>query len=336
MGIAIPSYRAVGTLESTLRSCIAQTLTDWVVWVMVDGDDSVAEEIIVAGLADPRIHLECNGTNLGQFENFNRAILRCYAAGARWIKPLCADDLLRSNALQRMVDLGESDPQCAFVYGYYDGIDAGGDYVSRTDVSKIASRIIQGGEFLSDAFPLFNPMGGPSSVMFRAELVEQCGLFDARLNYSGEADLWFRMLDRCDVGVVGEHVVLDYRFHDNSITGRGFLSVGRFTQPLDIIRNFAARYTPWSRRWWMAQASSGRVAATNLITALAIMRRGQVVSAMKGIWQTLLRLSPLAVPVAVARFISMSVRILTGRYPVPPHELAPIATRTTSPSEKTR
>ncbi len=315
---------------------MAQSLTDWIAWVTVDGDDSMAEEIIVAGLAEPRIHVECNGTNLGQFENFNRAVLRCYAGGARWIKPLCADDVLRPDALQRMMELCGKSPGVGFVYGYYDGIDAGGEYVSRTDVTKIASRVIPGGEFLSEALPLFNPMGGPSSVMFQAGLVERCGLFDARLNYSGEADLWFRMIDRCDVGVVGERVVLDYRFHDNSITGRGFLSVGRFTQPLDIIRNFVVRYTPWSRRWWMAQASLGRVAATNFITALAIMRRGQVASAMRGIWQTLLRLSPLAMPMAIVRFFSMSMRILVGLYPVPEHELAPLATRTTPLSEKTK
>lgn len=315
VGIAIPAYKAAATLEETLRSCLAQTITDWVAYVTVDGSEYRPEQQIVSRLNDSRICLQWNGGCLGQFENFNRAMLSCYAAGVGWIKLLCADDILHPDALERMLAVGQQAPACGLVYGYYRGIDGTGRVVSRCDVSHIATRVVPSEEYVLDALPAFNPMGGPSSVMLRASVLDRCGIFDARLDYSGEADLWFRVVTQFDVGVVGESPILDYRFHENSITGRGYESPRRFEQPLDIVRNLIARSVPFSRRWFMAQALLGRTAASNLLTAAAFVRRGDLRVGMTGSWTTLRRLSFWAAPVAPINFVFRLLLLLTGKHP---------------------
>jgi len=57
VGIAIQAYKAAATLEETLRSCLAQTVTDWVAYVTVDGSECGPEQQIVTRLNDPRICL---------------------------------------------------------------------------------------------------------------------------------------------------------------------------------------------------------------------------------------------------------------------------------------
>lgn len=277
VGIAIPAYNSAETLGETLRSCIAQSWTRWFAVVTVDGNDATREQAIVDSLEDPRIVLECNGKQAGQFGNFNRALLRCYGTGATWIKFLCADDILYPDALQRMVEVGESREDCGLVYGYYDGIDEDGELLTRVDLTQVHSRAMNGRSFLVRAFSesLFNIIGGPSSVMIRSDTIERCGIFDDRLNYSGEALLWYRILSRFAIGIVGERPVLKYRFHQNSITGRGGLTAARFEQPLDIARDIASQYPPRSPEWHAANWIMGEMLASNLITAASLLRRGE-------------------------------------------------------------
>jgi glycosyltransferase involved in cell wall biosynthesis len=284
VGVAIPAYNAAETLEATLRSCIAQSWSHWFAVVTVDGDDASKELEIASRLQDSRIRVESNGGRVGQFGNFNRALLRCYGAGAKWIKFLCADDMLEPDALERMLWVGGSTPNCGLVYGYYNGIDGRDEVISRVDLSKVATRTVGGREFLVRSFreSEFNVIGGPSSVMIRADTIERCGIFDDRLNYSGEALLWYRILSRFDIGIVGERPILQYRFHENSVTGRGSTTVARFEQPMDIARDIGAQYPPSSREWKASEWIKGEVAASNLITAAALLRRGQVRIAFEG------------------------------------------------------
>ena len=324
VGIAIPAYCASETLSETLRSCIAQTMSDWVAFVTVDGEDATQEAKIVTSLADPRIRLECNHRRIGQFANFNRAVLRCYGARVQWIKILCADDVLHRDALERMLEVGDRGPNCGLIFGYYNGIDELGQLTSEVDLRQTRSRIVKGRDFFLKALPLFNPIGGPSSVMFRADVIERCGLFDDRLNYSGEASLWYRIISRFDVGIVGEQAILDYRFHTNSVTGRGHVTADRFEQPIDIAREIAAQYSPFSREWWLAQRAISEVIAVNLITSAAFIRRGQWRLAVMSASVSLRRAS-LASPVITPFYFFLRLaRVLLRLTPVRLGELAPL------------
>ena len=238
IGIAIPSYHAAGTLEETLRSCVTQTFKDWIAFVTVDGEDATLETKIVQGVNDPRIFLECNETRLGQMANFNRAVLRCYAAGVKWIKTLSADDLLYPDALQRMVELGNVDTNCGLVFGYFDLIDGTDAVLAKYDLESLESRIVPSREFTRRIIPFGNPTGGPSSVMFRSRAIEQSGLFDGSLNYTGDREYWFRLASKYNVGILGKRAVLAYRHHANSVSGREHATAARFQRtdgcsPLD-------------------------------------------------------------------------------------------------------
>lgn len=323
IGIAIPSYNMAGTLQETLRSCTNQTFRDWIAVVTVEGDDASRESEIVRRLGDARIRVECNGTRLGQMANFNRAILRCYAAGAKWIKTLSADDVLYPDTLERMLSLGESSASCGLVFGYFDVVDETGALTGGFDIGDIASQVVSSATFTREIVPFGNPTGGPSSVMFRAEAVERAGLFDGMLNFSGDREFWFRMARCFDVGVVGRRAVLAYRQHENSVSGREKALAVRFEQPMDIARRITARFPPYSRDWLLGHVQNGRAAAANLITCISWLRRGNWRVAATGVAATVRRLTPLSLPVAIEQFTRMSIRLLMGRQPGTPRKFDP-------------
>jgi glycosyltransferase involved in cell wall biosynthesis len=324
VGIAIPAYRAAGTLEATLRSCVSQTLSNWVACVTVDGDDATAETLIAERIGDSRVHIEWNCGRLGQFANFNRAVLRCHAAGVRWIKPLCADDVLHSDALERMVALGESAPNCGLVYGFFNGIDAAGNLTSQFDLTHTRTRIWPRREFLLKALPLGNPLGGPTSVMFRDDVLEHCGLFSARLEWAGDSEMYYRIISRYDVGVLSGQPIADYRLHSNSVTGRLFATVLRFEQPMDVARATAALFAPMSAEWWAAQRAGARWGGILLLTALSAILRGRFAEGAKAAAAVIRRLSPLTMPLAAAHMLFRSARHLLGLRHSPVSELEPV------------
>ena len=310
IGIAIPAYKSAETLEATLRSCQAQTWSNWIAYVTVDGEEARRETQIVEALGDPRIRIECNGRQLGQMANFNRAMLRCHAAGAAWIKTMCADDILYPDALERLLKIGISSPTCGLTYGHFDIIDETGAVTFYNDLRQMPSRIVKGSDFLKMVLPAFrNPSGGPSNAMIRAEVLEGCGLLDDALFYSGDRDYWYRIAGRYDIGYVGEKTILSYRRHSNSVSGRLSSSSARMAEDGDLGRRIAARYAPWSREWWLAQLFTGRAVATNAITCTAMMRSAGIRACLSGLAVSARRLSPITLPLALFNVIFM-----LGRY----------------------
>lgn len=303
LGIAIPSYRAADTLAETLRSCVSQSFTDWIAFVTVDGEDATREAEIVEQIGDPRIRLECNCTRLGQMANFNRAILRCYSAGVRWIKTFSADDVLYPDALERMVEVGSRSPNCGLVFGYFDVIDETGTIVSTYDINQLESQVVRSREFMHRVIPFGNATGGPSSVMFRADVIESSGLFDGRLVYAGDRQFWFRIAWLFDVGVVGRRPVLGYRRHDNSVSGREHTKSVFFEELMDVGRQMAASCPPFSRQWFLSHLYLGRMGACNLSMALGHARRGRLDVAKMATKITLRRLSPLSFPITVCQLV---------------------------------
>lgn len=298
VGIAIPSYRAAGTLRQTLVSCLRQTMADFVIVVAVDGDDAEDERRIIAELDDPRIELMTNGRQLGQYWNFNRAMLACYTRGVTWIKPLCADDELLPDSLERLTAHASATPNCGLSYGYYDCIGVDSKLTATVDLSSTPSTSYAAGKFLRAALPLFNPVGGPSSVLLSRAAFERCGGFDDRFPWSGDQILWYRIAQKFAVAVVGERPVLRYREHENTVTSRMGLSANRFSDPVNLGRDISLGAQPPSLEWLLSQHASGQAMGASWVTGAALIRRGLVREGLRGIYHASAQARALWLPFA--------------------------------------
>ena len=101
VSVCIPAYEAEGWIEPAVRSALEQTHRDLEV-VVVDNDstDGTVARVSVLALEDPRVRLYANSRNLGVYGNFNRALA---LSRGRYIKFLCADDVLEPDCVERML-----------------------------------------------------------------------------------------------------------------------------------------------------------------------------------------------------------------------------------------
>jgi glycosyltransferase involved in cell wall biosynthesis len=274
IAVAIPSYRGVKYIGETLRSLLAQTHRDWVCVVVNDGEEDGTGSV-VRSFSDTRIQYEADGVRRGQLGTFNRAILKALAHEPAAVRLLSADDVLYPHDLAEMVRVFQTHPSVGLVATYFDSIDENGRLLYRVDMSGRSDRIMGGREYLLKGVAVGNTIGGPSSVAIRREALESAGLFDTRLDYSGDSDLWHRVAAAWDIAWIGPRVGLKYRVHTDSVTSRDQYSPGKFSDSIQIVRRVAATEAVLGPRWWVHQYTIGRLHAINLQVIVGMARRRQ-------------------------------------------------------------
>ena len=272
VGVAVPTYRSEHLLAATLESLLAQSHSNWRCVVVNDGQEDGSGKV-VARLGDARIRYVCDGEHRGQFGNFNRAILEVLKEDVDVVRLLCGDDVLYPSDLADMIRIFGSYPRVGLVATHYDGIDGDNRILFRAVMNDRDDLIMPGRDYLLKGVAVGNTIGGPSSVALRRAAIETAGLFDTRINHSGEADLWHRVAAHWDVAWVGRRANLKYRFHGGSITQRERHSWARYSDQFQLVRRVAATEPLFGGRWWVHQYTIGRLHSLNVGLLLAFLRR---------------------------------------------------------------
>ncbi len=216
VSVCIPAYQAGRFIRYTLESVLAQTFTDFEVVVLNNGStDNTAA--IVAGFGDPRIRLEHNNAVLPLPANWNRVVS---LSRSPLVKVLCADDVIYPHCLESQVAALAATPSAALVACRRDLIDSDGATIYsggglrwllglRTRTEVIRAIVRHGG----------NPIGDPSSVLFRRDAFDAAGGFDDDKLELLDIDLWVRLLDHGDLVGQAESLAA-FRVHEASTTKR--------------------------------------------------------------------------------------------------------------------
>ena len=273
IAVAIPSYRGFKYIGLTLQSLIRQTHTNWFCVVVQDGEEDGTGDVI-ASLNDPRIRYVAEGVRRGQLPAFNRAMLLALGQEPDAVRLLSADDILYPHDLAEMVRVFHAHPRVGLVATYFDTIDEEGRLIFRVDMSGRGDCVMSGRDYLLRGVAVGNTIGGPSSVAIRREALVTAGLFDTRLDYAGDSDLWHRVAAHWDVAWVGPRVGLQYRVHQHSVTARDQFSPRKFSDTIQIVRRVAATEALFGPRWWVHQYTIGRLHAINLQVIAGMARRG--------------------------------------------------------------
>lgn len=274
IGVAMPSYRGAALIQNTLASLIAQTFRNWYCVVVNDGDEDGTAGVIQR-LSEPRIRYVADGKRRGQMPNFNRAIIEVLRDGAGVVRLLCADDVLYPHDLAEMARMFRAHPRVGLVATHYDGIDGAGRLLWQVDMRDRPDRIMKGRDYLLYGVAVGNTIGGPSSVAIRREAFETAGLFDGRLSYSGDSDLWHRVAARWDIAWVGTRAGFQYRLHASSVTARDQVSAAKFSDAIQVVRRVASTEALLGPRWWVHQYTIGRLHALNCQVIIGMARRQQ-------------------------------------------------------------
>ncbi len=229
VSVIIPAYNVAPYIGETLDSLLAQTYTDYEVVVINDGSTDETEAAIAPyheQFGERMFYQRQTNTGLAKARN---AGLR--AARGRYIALLDADDIWLPEFLAKMLALIESDPALDLVF---------------PNAWFWGSPNFSGREFQS-VFPASEPVTFERVLrrecyifglaLFKRELLETVGYYDATLGASEDFDLWLRMLRQgCRFGFTREPLV-KYRWRADSLSNNSHT----------LLSNLSKVYHKWLR-----------------------------------------------------------------------------------------
>jgi len=199
VSVVIPVFNGANYLPEAIESVLKQTYVNWELLVVDDGSTDETWEIIRSyGSVVRGIRKENGGV---------ASALNCglQAATGVFIAWLSHDDLFLPEKLERQVQFLQEHEQFRACYTDYYIIDAQGSTITEIE-SPYYPRI----EAIKKLFAGVYING--SSMMVKRSCFEIVGLFNDRLRYTQDAEMWLRILNRFEIGRVPEKL-LKYRIH---------------------------------------------------------------------------------------------------------------------------
>lgn len=206
--VAIPTFNSARFLPDAVSSIMRQKMDDFEI-LIVDNASEDDTEAVVRSLENSRIRYTRNSSNLGSTENGNRCLVN---SRGRYIKFLCADDVLLDGVLQKQLSVLENRPQVALVTCGYLPTDPNlniqgswsafpGSHPGRRIINFCLSRMV-------------NAIGGPSNIMIRRAAAIAV-VSDASYRLLSDLKFCLQVLQHGDYVSIDEPGVL-YRRHPDS------------------------------------------------------------------------------------------------------------------------
>jgi glycosyltransferase involved in cell wall biosynthesis len=201
ISVVIPLYNSVRWVGEMLDSVLAQTEQDFEVVVADDASSDGSAEVVI-GCDDPRVRYQRHEPNIGPAANWNHAVSE---ARGRYVKLLCADDLLYPTSLERGAAVLDDPANAgvALVTAVHHVIDPPGRPIVERGFRK-DGRVKGADAIRRMARSGTNLVGEPSAVLFRREAYLAAGPFRQQARYVLDLDMWMRLLLEGDLYVIGE------------------------------------------------------------------------------------------------------------------------------------
>lgn len=217
VSVIIPAYKVAPYIGETLQSVFAQTFTDYEVIVINDGSPDVAE--FEASLQPYRERISyIEQENRGAASARNRGLL---AARGEFVAFLDGDDLWSPAYLKEQVEFIQS---AGWDLVYADALIIGDSPLAGRTFMETAS---SNGEVTARSLLNATCNVITSGVLARKQPILDSGLFDETLRNSHDFDLWVRLAKQGARLTYQRKVLLQYRCHDNSLSGDAINNVVR-------------------------------------------------------------------------------------------------------------
>ena len=204
VSVIIPCYRQAHFLGDAIEGLLAQEMkADEIVVV----DDGSPDDVQRVAARYPEVRCVTQ-ENSGLPAARNRGLREC---DGEYVVFLDADDRLLPEAIAAGVSALESDPDCAFVWGFNRPIDAEG-----TVIGKISNPF--SGDPSYTRLLENNIVGPPVGVMYRRGAVLQAGGFSPVPGRAEDYDLYLRLARTHPFHCHG-NLIAEYRYHDANRSG---------------------------------------------------------------------------------------------------------------------
>ncbi len=192
VSVVVPSFNSVGYINETMDSILAQTFTDFDLFVSDHSSTDGTWESLQGYLSDPRVHLSRLPTGGGAPANWRAAT---QLGTGELIKLVCGDDLIYPTCLAEQVAAYDRHPGAVLVASTRDIIDSR----SRVQISGRGlpgmSGVVPGQEAVRRAVRSgVNIFGEPGCVLMSREALVAVGGWDDTFPYLIDQATYCRVL----------------------------------------------------------------------------------------------------------------------------------------------
>jgi glycosyltransferase involved in cell wall biosynthesis len=221
VSVIIPAYNYDEYIRQAVESVLAQSFADLEILVVDDGSIDNTRQV-VEQIEDSRLrYLYQDNQGLSSARNTG---LRC--TDSKYVAFLDADDLWLPSKLELQLGRIERSDRIGLVYGGYHVIDEAG-----VQIGTRSPRIVDG-DWLKHLVLGNFVAGSATTSMLRRECFERVGLFDESLRACEDWDMWLRVAQYYEFGVVDAPMAA-IRIHTANMTADSDLMDRYFQIVLD-------------------------------------------------------------------------------------------------------
>lgn len=204
--IIIPTFNRADFLKESIQSVLSQTFTDFELIVVDDGSTDHTAEV---AREFSGIHYVSCPVNSGVSHARNLGI---GLARGRYICFLDSDDLWVKSKLETQVRWMEAHADCRLCYTDEIWIRKG------VRVNPMNKHRKYSGDIFSRSLPLC--IVSPSSVLMRASLFDEVGMFDEDLPVCEDYDLWLRISLKFPIHFIEEKLIVKRGGHEDQLSSK--------------------------------------------------------------------------------------------------------------------
>lgn len=269
VSLCIPTYNGSKFIQEAMLSAVGQTYKN--IEIIISDDDSIDDTLTIIKdvLKDSTIpYYIYNHEPQGIGENWNNCVRNSNGA---YIKFLFQDDVLTNDCVEKMINLGKSDPKIGMVYCKRDIIY---DPNNRDHASWVNSNAIlhkswfefeveegftKGTTYLKNINLMKSPLnkiGEPTAVLIKKECFDRVGYFNTELKQTLDFEYWYRLMKFYDIGFINEKLIF-FRLHPDQAT---FVNRKSNLNEMESLRNSFYKTIFWNvhpeRKWKLFKSQS--------------------------------------------------------------------------------
>lgn len=197
ISVCIPVFNGERFIGETIRSILNQTYPYFEL-IVSDNASTDGTARVVLSFADPRIRYIQHNENVGPIENFQRCLEE---ARGRYIKLVCADDLLYPECLARQVEVLERDTghKIALVSANRDVVDENSRVILKPRIPHFSGLIPAEEAIRRSLRAGTNIFCEPHAVLARTDDVRAVGGYKTGHGFCMDMVMAFRLLRRGDL-----------------------------------------------------------------------------------------------------------------------------------------
>lgn len=201
VSIILPVYNGEKYIRYAIESIVQQSYKNWELIIIDDCSNDGTHDIVREfEERDSRIVCYRNQINLKLPRSLNRGFSLAKGDYFTWTSD---DNILKENMLEVLVNELRKSPEIGMVYSNYILIDADGNQL----------------ETVKEADPYYLIYGNVcgASFMYRREVANEVGEYDAAMFLAEDYDYWIRIYCKTEMKHIDEVLYL-YRVHDQSLS----------------------------------------------------------------------------------------------------------------------